>query len=83
MNDLLTVRELKTNFRTETGEVTSVDDVSFSLQEGETLCIVGESGCGKSVTSLSILRLLGRSGYISHGSIRFQDKELAELPNMN
>ncbi|SFS51812.1 ABC transporter ATP-binding protein [Paenibacillus sp. 453mf] len=80
MNELLTVRELKTNFRTETGEVTSVDDVSFSLQEGETLCIVGESGCGKSVTSLSILRLLGRSGYISHGSIRFQDKELAELP---
>lgn len=81
MNDLLTVRELRTNFRTETGEVTSVDDVSFSLQEGETLCIVGESGCGKSVTSLSILRLLGRSGYISEGSIRFQDKELVELPD--
>ncbi|MCM3782592.1 ABC transporter ATP-binding protein [Neobacillus mesonae] len=80
MNELLTVHQLKTNFRTEKGEVTSVDDVSFSLKAGETLCIVGESGCGKSVTSLSILRLLGRSGYISSGSIQFQGRDLAELP---
>ncbi|MET3942437.1 peptide/nickel transport system ATP-binding protein [Paenibacillus sp. PvP094] len=80
MNDLLEIRHLRTNFRTRQGEVTSVDDVSFSLKAGETLCIVGESGCGKSVTSLSILRLLGRSGYISSGSIRFDGKDLAELP---
>lgn len=80
MNDLLEIRHLKTNFRTHQGEVTSVDDVSFSLKAGETLCIVGESGCGKSVTSLSILRLLGRSGYIRSGSIRFDGEDLAELP---
>lgn len=80
MNDLLEIRHLRTNFRTRQGEVTSVDDVSFSLKAGETLCIVGESGCGKSVTSLSILRLLGRSGYISSGSIQFDGKDLAELP---
>ncbi|MGF9695941.1 ABC transporter ATP-binding protein [Paenibacillus sp. MABNR03] len=80
MNELLEIQHLRTNFRTNQGEVTSVDDVSFSLKAGETLCIVGESGCGKSVTSLSILRLLGRSGYISSGSIQFDGRDLAELP---
>ena len=79
MNNLLEVRHLKTSYRTEQGEVTPVDDVSFTLKEGETLCIVGESGCGKSVTSLSILRLLGRNGFLKHGSIVFQGKDLASL----
>jgi peptide/nickel transport system ATP-binding protein len=79
MNELLEVRGLQTSFRTEDGEVTSVDDVSFSLKQGETLGIVGESGCGKSVTSLSILRLLGRNGYIKSGAIVFQGKDLAAM----
>ncbi|MFE5323755.1 ABC transporter ATP-binding protein [Paenibacillus sp. NPDC056579] len=79
MNTLLEVHRLQTAFRTEAGEVTSVDDVSFSLGQGETLGIVGESGCGKSVTSLSILRLLGRNGYIKSGSILFQGSDLAAM----
>lgn len=55
---LLEVKHLKTQFRTKRGTVTAVDDVSFSVNQGDTLGIVGESGCGKSVTSLSILQLL-------------------------
>ena len=58
---LLEVRELKTRFATESGMVTAVDGVSFQIYEGETVGLVGESGCGKSVTSLSILRLFGMS----------------------
>ncbi|MFC0335787.1 ABC transporter ATP-binding protein [Paenibacillus sepulcri] len=79
MGNLLEVRQLRTAFRTEDGEVTSVDDVSFSLEQGEILGIVGESGCGKSVTSLSILKLLGRNGYIKSGSVMFQGQDLAAL----
>ncbi len=55
---VLEVRNLSTCFRTDRGVVTAVDDVSFELRRGETLGIVGESGCGKTVTSKSILRLL-------------------------
>ena len=55
---VLEVRNLKTHFFTRAGVVSAVDDVSFSVGEGETLGIVGESGCGKSVTSLSIMRLI-------------------------
>lgn len=80
MDQLLEVRQLRTAFRTEGGEVISVDDVSFSLRQGETLGIVGESGCGKSVTSLSILKLLGRNGYIKSGSIRFNGNDLTTMP---
>lgn len=79
MNQLLEVRQLRTAFRTEDGEVVSVDDVSFSIRQGETLGIVGESGCGKSVTSLSILKLLGRNGYIKSGSIHFNGTDLATM----
>ncbi len=75
------VRQLRTAFRTEAGEVTSVDDVSFTLMQGETLGIVGESGCGKSVTSLSILKLLGRNGSIKSGSILFQGQDLVTMPD--
>lgn len=57
---LLEVKNLTTKFNTEKGIVTAVDDVSFSVQRGEILGIVGESGCGKSVTSQSILRLIGQ-----------------------
>ncbi|MCO7174955.1 ABC transporter ATP-binding protein [Sporolactobacillus kofuensis] len=77
MGELLKVDKMKTEFQTEKGTVTSVDEVSFDLNEGETICLVGESGCGKSVTSLSIMHLLDRNGSISEGSILFEDKDLA------
>ena len=59
---LLEVRNLKTFFSTRRGEIRSVDDVSFTLEQGETLSLVGESGCGKSVTALSIMRLVSPPG---------------------
>ena len=60
MDSLLSVNHLQTVFSTEKREVVSVEDVSFQIYPGETLGIVGESGCGKSVTSFSVMRLLGR-----------------------
>ncbi|HIB53999.1 MAG TPA: ATP-binding cassette domain-containing protein, partial [Nitrospirales bacterium] len=59
---LLDVRNLSTSFFTENGEVGAVQDVSFQIQAGETLALVGESGCGKSVTALSIMQLLDYPG---------------------
>ena len=79
MNDLLEVDGIETVFRTERGEVTSVDGVSFRLKAGETLGIVGESGCGKSVTSLSIMRLLGKTGSIRKGEIRLNGCNITGL----
>ncbi|MEK3704186.1 ABC transporter ATP-binding protein [Paenibacillus sp. FSL R7-0198] len=80
MRMLLELKDVRTVFKTEKGEVTSVDRVSLKLEKGETIGIVGESGCGKSVTSLSIMRLLGKNGSIREGEIRFMDKDLAKLP---
>ena len=79
MEKLLEVDRLQTAFQTENGEVVSVDEVSFTLTSGETIAIVGESGCGKSVTSLSIIRLLGKHGLIKNGSIQFKDRDIAQL----
>ena len=77
---LLDVRGLTTRFRTERGEVTAVDDVSFSLAAGETLAIVGESGSGKSVTALSLLRLIPQPpGRIAADAIRFEGQDLLAL----
>jgi oligopeptide/dipeptide ABC transporter ATP-binding protein len=74
---LLEVHDLRTTFRTDGGLVRAVDGVSFHLEEGETLGLVGESGCGKSVTALSILRLIPRPpGEISGGPIRFRGEDL-------
>ena len=68
---LLDVRGLTTRFRTERGELTAVDDVSFTLDAGQTLAIVGESGSGKSVTALSLMRLIpDPPGRITDGAIR-------------
>ena len=77
---ILSVRELRTQFFTSDGVVRAVDGVSFGLHRGETLCIVGESGCGKSVTALSILGLIPReAGRIVGGTIRFEGRELTRL----
>ena len=77
---LLEVEGLRTYFRTDDGEFAAVDGISFSIEAGKTLAIVGESGCGKSVTSLSIMGLLAQSGRIAAGSIRFEGRELVGLP---
>ncbi|HKX29334.1 MAG TPA: ABC transporter ATP-binding protein [Blastocatellia bacterium] len=76
---LLEVRNLKTYFATRRGEVRSVDDVSFTLDQGETLSLVGESGCGKSVTAMSIMRLIMPPGRIVSGEIFFEGRELLKL----
>ena len=76
---LLEVRHLQTHFATKRGEVRAVDGVSFHLQHGETLCLVGESGCGKSVTALSILRLIAPPGRIAGGEILFEGHDLLKL----
>ncbi|HLR10392.1 MAG TPA: ABC transporter ATP-binding protein [Sporosarcina sp.] len=74
---ILDVKDLQTTFFTDSGEVPAVDHVSFHVQEGEVLGIVGESGCGKSVTSLSIMGLVpSPPGKIVGGEILFEDEEL-------
>ncbi|GIP38693.1 dipeptide/oligopeptide/nickel ABC transporter ATP-binding protein [Paenibacillus sp. J31TS4] len=76
MNKLLEVNELRTQFKTEGGVVASVDGISFSVGKGETLAIVGESGCGKSVTSLSIMGLVAEPGKVVGGEIRLEGENL-------
>jgi peptide/nickel transport system ATP-binding protein len=76
---LLEVRNLKTYFFTEDGVVKAVDGVDFSVDRGEVLGLVGESGCGKSVTSLSIMRLIGIPGKVVAGEIIFDGRNLLEL----
>jgi peptide/nickel transport system ATP-binding protein len=77
---LLEVTDLACHFFTLDGVVRAVDGVSFSVRRGETLGIVGESGCGKSVTALSVLRLLQKgTGRIVGGSVRFEGRELTTL----
>ncbi|MGD6831796.1 ABC transporter ATP-binding protein [Sutcliffiella halmapala] len=79
MTTLLEVKDLQTHFKTENGVIPSVDGVSFSIKKGETIAVVGESGCGKSVTSLSIMGLIGATGSIEAGSILFEGKDLTKL----
>src|SRR5690348_2032624 len=76
---LLEVENLQTHFRTPEGINRAVDGVSFHVDEGETLAIVGESGCGKSVTSMSLMRLIAEPPGKIAGSIRFQGKDLLQL----
>jgi peptide/nickel transport system ATP-binding protein len=78
MDSILEVKNLKTRFKTDRGRVAVVDGVDFIIRPGETLGVVGESGCGKSVTSLSIMGLLPPNGS-NEGSIRFLGKDLLSL----
>ena len=79
---VLEVKNLRTAFKVEGGELIAVDDVSFSVKAGETLGIVGESGCGKSVTSLSIMGLIPNPpGKVVGGEINYNGRNLVGLPN--
>jgi peptide/nickel transport system ATP-binding protein len=77
---LLDIRGLKTHFRTDDGMVQSVDGVSIRIDRGETVCVVGESGCGKTVTALSVLKLIPMPpGKIVAGEIIFEGRDLVQL----
>ena len=76
---LLEVKNLRTTFFTADGPVHAVDNVSFNVRKGEALALVGESGCGKSVTAMSIMRLVATPGKITGGQVRFRGRNLAEL----
>lgn len=79
MPHLLEVKDLTTVFSGDYGINVSVDHISFHVDQGEVVCIVGESGCGKSVTSLSIMGLLGRGGAVTDGSVLFDSKNLLAM----
>ena len=76
MSHLLEVKNLQTHFPTRAGLVKAVNDVSFYINEGELIGLVGESGCGKSITALSVMRLITPPGKIVAGSIQFKGEEL-------
>lgn len=78
MPHLLEIKNLKTHFPTKEGIVKAVDDVSFYIDEGELLGLVGESGCGKSITALSIMRLISSPGEIVDGSVEFRGDDLTK-----
>ncbi|MCA1603847.1 MAG: ATP-binding cassette domain-containing protein, partial [Acidobacteria bacterium] len=78
MSHLLEVRNLQTHFPTRAGLVRAVNGVSFHLDRGELLGLVGESGCGKSITALSIMRLIAPPGKIAGGDIVFDGKNLLQ-----
>ncbi len=79
MADILEVKNLKTYFITKEMTVKAVDNVSFTIRQGETFALVGESGCGKSATCRSILRLIHKPGKIVDGHILYKGKELTAL----
>lgn len=79
MSYLLEVRDLHTYFYTDTGILRAVEGASFEIQKGQTLALVGESGCGKTVTALSIMRLVPVPGEIARGQIIFQEENLLKL----
>src|SRR5512137_3215629 len=77
---LLGVDRLQTVLDTDTGLVRAVDALSMTIERGETFALVGESGCGKSMTALSILRLLPDNGRVSQGRIDLDGTDIAQLP---
>lgn len=76
---LLEIKDLRTSFFTHLGEVKAVDGVSFDVEEGEVVATVGESGCGKSVTALSVMGLVPEPGRVTSGSILFDGQELTGM----
>src|SRR3989304_2593068 len=81
MATLLEVRDLRTHFFTQEGVVKAVDGITYDLQEGETMGLVGESGCGKSVSALSLMRLVADPpGKIVGGEIEFQGRDILKMP---
>ncbi len=79
MPHLLEVDNLTTAFKADYGSSITVDHVSFHVDRGEVVCIVGESGCGKSVTSLSVMGLLKKGGAVIDGSVLFDDKDILSM----
>lgn len=79
MSHLLTISDLTIAFTGDTGTHEVTDHLSLTLDEGEIVCLVGESGCGKSVTSMSLLGLLGQGGSVKEGSICYEDRDLLTL----
>ena len=75
---ILEVRKLRTSFPSEDGWVHAVDNVSFNVRRGEAVALVGESGCGKSVTAMSIMRLVASPGRITGGEIFFKGRNLTD-----
>lgn len=80
MSHLLEVYDLTTSFKGDFGTNIRVDHIDFHVDKGESVCIVGESGCGKSVTSLSIMGLLARNGEVAGGRVMFDGQNLLEMP---
>ena len=81
---LLEVRNLKTWFGASDNPVRAVDGVSFDIRHGETLAVLGESGCGKSITALSLMRLIPEpAGKIISGTVRFGEQQLLQLPEVS
>ena len=79
MTRLLEVEDLKTQIKLRRGTVHAVDGLSFEVEAGETLGIVGESGCGKTMAAMSIMQLLPRGGLIAGGEIRLEGRDLVKL----
>jgi peptide/nickel transport system ATP-binding protein len=77
------VQNLSIAYDTRKGEVEAVRDVSFLVKEGETVGLVGESGCGKSTIAYGMVNFLGPNGKITHGQVRFQGQELSAAPRRN
>lgn len=80
MSPLLEVRDLQVQFDTRAGVVKAVDGISYSVAEGETVALVGESGCGKSVSALALMRLIPAPGRIVGGEVWFEGRDLLKLP---
>ena len=76
---LLKVNDLHVSFKLKSGDLPAVNGISYHIDKGETLGVVGESGCGKSVSSFSILRLISDPGYIKSGEILFKGTDLLKL----